>query len=261
MTLPEQRPGTGIPKTIGILNIVFGSLLLLCVICLALSLAMQFAMGPMFAAQQQQAQQMFAAERQRQLAELQALEQGAANEKEKAGFEAKKKALQAQPIPKMPDMAKFTQDASFQVYGITDVVSGLILNILMVVSGAGLVSLKEWGRRLGLWVAAIKIVRLIALNVFFILVVVPNMTEAFVSMFQDMVEEMARVAPAGGPVPGAAEIKQMAAVMGIMYSCIAVGMIILGVIYPVIVLILLSRPHVKAACAPPALTPTSLQRE
>jgi hypothetical protein len=258
---PEQRTRTGIPKTIGILNIVFGSLLLLCVICFALSLAMQFAMGPLFAGQQQQFQQVLEAERQQKLQELQNLEQAAQNEMEKAAIQAREKALKAQPIPKMPDMTKFTQDVSLQVYGIADVATGLILNILMVVSGIGLVSFKEWGRRLGLWVAIVKIIRLVALNVFFIVVVVPNMTRAFVSMFQEMFEEMAKAAPPGQRVPGAAEMGQMGTGMGIMYTAFAVGMIILGVIYPVIVLILLSRPHVKAACVPTTIAQNNLQRE
>src|ERR1700682_4482945 len=94
---PEQRPRTAIPKTIGILNIVFGSLLLLCGICFGISLAMQFAMGPMFAAQQQQFQQMLEADRRQKLQELQDLEQAAQNEKEKAPIQARQKALKAQP--------------------------------------------------------------------------------------------------------------------------------------------------------------------
>jgi hypothetical protein len=259
--LLERRPRTGIPKTIGVLNIVFGALLLLCGICFGLSLAMQLAMGPMFAGQQQQIQQMLEADRRQKLQELQDLEQAAQDEKEKAAIQARQKALQAQPIPKMPDMAKFTQDMGLQAYGIADVVTGLILNILMVISGVGLVSLKEWGRRLGLCVAILKIVRLIALYSIFILVVVPNITKTFMSMFQEMFEEMAKVAPPGQRVPGAAEMGQMGTGLGIMFTAYAIGMIILGVIYPIIVLILLSRPQAKAACAPAALAQNHWQRE
>jgi hypothetical protein len=246
----ERRPRTAIPKTIGILNIVFGSLLLLCVICSGLSLAMQSAMmGPMFAAQQQQLQQIQEADRQQKLLELDNLEQAAQNDNEKAAIQARRQALKAQPVPKMPDMAKFMQNRSLQVYGIADFVTGLILNVLMVVSGIGLVCYKEWGRQLGLWVAALKIVRLVALQTTFILVVVPDMTKAFTDMFQEMFQEVAKAGPPGQRVPGAAEIAQMGTAMGIMYTAMAIGMVILGVIYPIIVLILLSRPRVKTACA------------
>src|SRR4051794_17660052 len=115
---PERRPKTSIPKSIGILNIVFGALLLLCTMCYASSLAMQSAMGPVVAAQQQQMQQMLEADRLQKLQEFQKIEQAAQDEKEKAEIRARQQALKAQPIPKMPDMTKFTQDASFQAYGI-----------------------------------------------------------------------------------------------------------------------------------------------
>ena len=39
--------------------------------------------------------------------------------------------------------------------------------------------------------------------------------------------------------------------MGIAMTATAVGMIIFGAIYPIIVLILLTRQRVKGACAPP----------
>src|SRR3954452_7391599 len=97
---PEQRPKTAIPRAIGILNIVFGALLLLCTLCYASSLAMQSAMGPMMAAQQQQMQQMLEADRLQKLQELQRIEQAAQDEKEKAAIRARQQALKAQPIPK-----------------------------------------------------------------------------------------------------------------------------------------------------------------
>ena len=260
--MPERRPKTTIPKTIGTLNIVFGSLLMLGAICSGLGLAMQSAMGPMMAAQQQQFQQMQEADRAQKLQELHDREKAAADENEKAAIQAQQKALKAMPVSKVPDMAKFAQDADLQTgYIIADVVTGLLLNILLIVSGIGLLSFKEWGRRLGLWVAAAKIIRLVALYGYFIVVVVPNVTKALTTMFKDMFEEAAKAAPPGQRVPGAAEMEQMGTGMGIFYTAFAVGMMILGVIYPIIVLILLSRSRVKAACAPVAIAPDSLHRE
>jgi hypothetical protein len=256
---PEHRPRTGIPKVIGILNIVFGSLLMLCSICMGLGLAAQFAAGPMFAAQQQVFQQILEADRQQKLQDLQKRAQAAKNDKDKAEIQVQERALKAQPLPKLPDMTKFMQDPALQGYSIADVVSSLILNILLLVSGIGLVRYAEWGRRLGLWIAAIKIVRLVVIYGFFIVVVVPRVTKAITSIFQEMVQEMAKAAPPGQRIPGPAEMAQMGTSLGIMYTVLAIGMVIFGVIYPIIVLILLSRPRVKAACKGAATAPDSPQ--
>jgi hypothetical protein len=253
----DEPAPTSIPKTIGILNIIFGGLLLLCSICTGVGLAMQSAMGPMFAAQQQQFQQLAEAERQKQLQDLQNRERGAQNAEEKAELQAQAKALKARPLPKMPDMSKFSQEASLQGYSIVDVVTGLTLNVLLVICGIGLVCYREWARRLAIWVAAVKILRLVVLYGFFILIVVPRVTRAFTSMFQEMIEQMGKNVPPGQEIPKAAEIEQMGTVIGMMYAGFGIGMIILGAVYPIIVLMLLTRPRVKAAClpAPPAWDP------
>jgi hypothetical protein len=245
----DEPPRTGIPKVIGILNIIFGVLLMLCSVCTGLSLAMQSAMGPAFAAQQQELQKAVQVDRNKKLQELRDRAQAAKDEKEKADLQGQEKALQAQPLPKMPDMSKFIQESSLQVFTIADFISGLIFNILLLVSGFGLVRYKEWGRQLGLWVAALKIVRLIVLYGFLIVVVVPRVTQIFTSMVQEMAEQMPKAGPPGQRAPGAAELAQMSTMMQAMYTGLAVGMILLGSIYPIIVLILLSRPRVKAACA------------
>src|SRR5687768_10445715 len=119
---PGEQPSTPTPaeesnpsaaKTIGILNIVFGSILLLCVICSGLNAMMQSAMGPMFAMQQQQMQQAMQQERQARLEQLQALEKAAKDEDEKKKLQAQQKVIQAQPVPKMPDFSKLTDDPRF----------------------------------------------------------------------------------------------------------------------------------------------------
>jgi hypothetical protein len=248
--VPPVQPNTGGPKAIGVLNIVFGTLLLLCAICSSINLAMQSAMGPMMQAQQQQLQQAMKAEREQQLQELRDLEQAAKDEKEKANLQARQKALQAQPVPKMPDFTKFTQNAHLTVYAIADIVTGLILNIAMIISGIGLLALKEWGRVTALWVAGLKIVRLVALYSIFAVVVVPVLVRSMTSMFEEMFDELAKAGPPGARGPGPAELSQMAMGMGTMMTAFAIGMIVLGVIYPAIVLIVLTRPSVKAACAP-----------
>jgi hypothetical protein len=259
--IPARRPKTSIPKTIGVLNIVFGLLLMMCSVCVGLSMAMQSAMAPMFAVQQQQMQQIQEAEREKRLQVLQNQEQAAADENAKAALREKQKELLAKPLVKMPDMAKLTSEMGLAQYGIADAVTGLLLNVLLVISGIGLINFKDWGRRLGIWVAALKIVRLIALYSYFIVVVVPRISKALATMFKDMGDQIANAAPAGQPAPNVAEFEQMGAMMGVMYTAQGIAMIILGVIYPIIVLILLSRPRVKAACTFAATPETSTGRE
>jgi hypothetical protein len=251
--LPEGQPKTSIPKTIGIMNIVFGSLLLTCVCCSGVNLVMQSAMiGPVMAVQQKQIEQAMQVERQQRLQELQQREQAANDEKEKADLKAQQKVLQGRPIPKMPDFTKFMQDPRYLGFEIVDLVTGLVLDILMVVSGIALLNLKEWGRRAAIWVAALKIVLLITLYTVFALVVVPVLVQNFNTMFQEMFDEMAKGARPGQRVPGQAELAQMSSTIGILMTASAVGMIIFGAIYPIVVLIALTRPRVKAACALPA---------
>lgn len=238
------------PKTIGVLNIVFGSLMLLCVVCSSLNLMMQANMGPMMAAQQQQMQAAIQAERQQELAELRQQEKAAVDEKERARIVARRKALAAQPVPKMPDFTKFTKEETLQTYLIADVTTAFVVNVLMIVAGVGLVGYREWGRSLALWVAAIKIVRLLVLYTYYILVVVPVMAQTFVSIFREVFDEVAKNGPPGKGVPGPKELEQMGTMMGVMGTGFAIMMMLFGIIYPIITLIVLTRPHVKAACTP-----------
>jgi hypothetical protein len=232
------RPRTAIPKTIGILNIIFGFLLLLCVVCSSMNLIMQQAMAPVMAGMQQDIQRQLDGQRQLQLQNLQDLEKLALDEGEKAALRAKRQALQAQPAPKAPNFGNLAPNAVVQGYMIAEAVSGFLLNILMIVAGIGLLIYKQWARVLAIWVALLKIIRLIVLYSIYIAVVVPNAVEQFTGFFKEVIEEAEKAAPAGQKLPGAA-LDQFAAFIAVGMSAFAIGMIIVGVIYPIIVLILL----------------------
>jgi ABC-type multidrug transport system fused ATPase/permease subunit len=249
---PEGSAKTSIPMVIGIMNIIVGSLMLICLFCSTMNMFMQ---GPMMAAQQQQFQQVMQAERQQMLQRLQDREKASNDEKEKAELRAQQKAIEAQPAPKMPDFNKLAQDVEHRGFMIADAVTGFILNVLMLVSGIALCNYKEWGRKTAIWVAALKIVRLVALYTVFAVVIVPVMVKGFNTIFQEMFDEMAKAGPPGKKMaaPGPGELAQIGTFMGIGMTAVAVGMIIFGAIYPAIVLISLTRPRVKAACTlPPA---------
>jgi hypothetical protein len=249
-SFPPVQPNTSVPRVIGTLNIIFAICLLLCGACYGLQVLMQSAMAPMMAAQQQQFQAAMAAERQKEIHNLREEEKAAKTDEEKAQIQAQIKAFQAQPLPTMPDMTKLTKDVRVQGYCLADIVTGMVLNVVMLISGIGLVGLKEWGRVTALWVAAIKIVRLVVLYGVFIVVIVPIITKQFIEIF----EEMAKAAPPGAGGPGAQEMETAGTFMGYMMTGTGIAIMIVGAIYPAVVLWLLSRPRVKAACTQPRPT-------
>ena len=245
----EEQPRTSIPTVIGLLNIIFGSLLSLCIICSSFYMMIQVAIGaPMMAVQQQQLQVVIQAERQKKLQQLQEQEKAAKDEKERADLQARQKELEAQPIPKMPDFTRFIRNDEFQIYVVVDYLTGFVLNIIMLISGIALMRLKEWGRITAIWVAIVKILRLIALNAVFALVVVPVMVKDFTSMMREFIDEMAKAAPPGQPMPAPGEMAQVGTILGIVSTVTAIGMVIFGAIYPMIVVITLTQARVKAAC-------------
>jgi hypothetical protein len=251
--LPEGfsgvTPNVSACKTIGTLNIIFGALLLLMGVCCGLQFFVQSTFAPaIMAQQQQQFKGAMEAARQQQIQRLKDEEKAAKSDKEKAEVEARRKKLEARPEAKMPDFSKMygTDEPRVIGYWITDLASGVVLNLLMLIAGIGLVAVQEWGRKLGIWIAALKIVRLIALYGFNIIVIVPIVVERLTQGMKEMMEDAA-AAQGGGPPP----LAQMATVMGTFMTAMFVATAVLGAIYPVATLIVLTRPSVKAACTMP----------
>jgi hypothetical protein len=127
------------------------------------------------------------------------------------------------------------QSPVVKAYFVSDLVTGLLLNVAMFASGIGLVALKGWGRALAQWVNMIKLGRLVLLyGILMPLVVVPLLR-------QNMIEAMQGMKNAGDVAEGS---------MAMGYGMIATSLmvLVLGLIYPLLSLILLSRPGVKLAC-------------
>ena len=240
-----EEPTTGTPKVIGTLNIVFASILMLCGACYAAQMAAQTMMAPMMEAQMEQMEETLKAQREQQVQELEAQAETAETEEDAAAIRAEITTLQATPIPVMPNMAGMygIDDPRVLAYYAGDIITGLVLNLLMLFSGIGLLGLKEWGRKLAIWVAALKVVRLMILCVVVALVVAP----VFAKAMGDMMDEMMQAVPAGGgaPPPGAETIAVM---YGTMMTAGAVALLIFGSIYPILQMWLLNGAAVKAAC-------------
>src|SRR5205823_4367591 len=188
----------------------------------------QTVMGPMMAAQREQMTQTLRAEHDAKLKKLQDDIDAADDEEEKAALQAKLKKEQALPVPTIPDTSKMVAAPVIQAYMVTDAASGLLLNLLMLVSGIGLLALKGWGRVLALWVAGLKIVRLVALYGYCALAVAP----VWAQQMRTMMEEINQSVPQGGKAMRSEEVNQFTTVMGAMMTGACIAMIVLGAIYP-----------------------------
>jgi hypothetical protein len=225
------EPNPSLPKTIGTLNIVFGSLLLFCSICSGLGILWQAAFFPMMQADLQQARARMEAQRQQDLDKLRQQAKDAETDEEKADIEKRAKQLAATPLPPLPDFTEFTpaKNPKLLVYTVTDAGTGIITDVAMIIAGIGLLRLQEWGRRLAIWVAAAKILFLVLGYVYYLLAVVPDMTKAMTKFFE-------------GP---------MAGMMGIMMGASGLISVVVGVIYPIVTIAVLTRRGAIAACQTP----------
>ncbi|MBX6315630.1 MAG: hypothetical protein IRY99_22360 [Isosphaeraceae bacterium] len=251
----QPRPRPGLPKTIGILNIVFGALLLLCIPCGAGYLALMANMGRLLDYQNAEIQARIEAKRKARLDELAAREKAAASEEQKAQIRAERSKILSEPGPpqvstmNLEAMTRALQDRRIIAYYLLDFGSGWLINLVMLVAGIGLVRLKEWGRRLALGVAAVKIARLVVVSIALVGYVVPisieTMRRGIIAMGQQAGAEGGGADPHHEAEKMAAEFVQAMWRMNIAYT---VGLLVIGSIYPAVVLAVLTRPAARAAC-------------
>ncbi len=243
-------PKPGIPKTLGILNVIFGVLLVLMGLCGIVGLAAAPAMFGQIEKIAKEAQSKVEEQEKAQIKTFDDRIAAAKDDEEKKKIEQEKaNAIAVQPKIATPDMSAATdvfKDPTIMAVNYAGAISGLVLHILLLVSGIGLIRLAPWGRTLGIWWAALQIVQVIALLVATLVYVMPanqvNVEKQIAKL------EAAEKAQGGGP--GAASAAQMTKAMNAMAGPIAVGQSLSGMIYPVILLILLSTKGARAACLP-----------
>ena len=249
----ENLP-TKVPHTLGILNIVFAIFLLLCVACYGVQVIAHGLLGSTFAASKQQAQKAMEERRQKDIDALEDSANKAATEEEAESLRAEKEDLENMPLPKIPDMSNMLGMKSPGVFAayLFDCSTGLILNVLMLISGVGLLKYHAWARKLAMWVAALKILRLLILCALTGLIISPAVSEGM----GQFVGEAAQMNPNGG-LPQQNQVAQMKTIY--YWSTLISGgvLTVLGVIYPIISLWLLSRPNVAAACQKKQISPNT----
>lgn len=134
-------------------------------------------------------------------------------------------------------------DPAFVRFTLIDVVTGLVVNLMMLASGIGLINIHRWGARLWTWTAWIKIARLVVLwGFFYIVLVTPSFSENMARAALAMMNP--RLGARG--VPSLGQLTRLYAIINLI---MAVAMIILGAIYPALSLWMLGRPGVRAALA------------
>jgi hypothetical protein len=120
--------------------------------------------------------------------------------------------------------------------------------VAMLIAGIGLLQLKESGRKLALWTFGLKVVRLCALAVMMIIIVIP-ITSRMTS------EMMAGMTKGGAGAPPQAVFGDMAKFQAAMGTVQAVLGTAFGSIWPIVGMVLLTRPGTRAACQASAAKP------
>ncbi|WP_406696613.1 hypothetical protein V5E97_37075 [Singulisphaera sp. Ch08] len=247
-------PNPRIPKVLGILNIVFASALMICGLC---SIG-YYTSIPMFSKTMVKFQKDIEAkqdsERKAVLDAFKAEEEAATTDEAKAAVGERRKVYEAQPQPpKVPQMdfgAMGLEDRPILIYVWFEFLSGLLLNLLLLTAGIGLVLRRPWGIKLGLGVAALKIIRLVLVYGYATIAIIPKLA---VGMTKFQMQAMAQQQAAGQKLPpGFADTLTKA--MLVWFTSCAVAMMIVGSIYPIVSLWLLSRPSARAACSDSAKT-------
>jgi len=143
------------------------------------------------------------------------------------------------------DMMSVGTDIRILIYTWTELASGILLNVLMIIAGAGLLALAEWARRMAIGVAWLKIAKWVAVVVVTMGLVIPVTTEKMQKMFTK-IEAQTKTKTGRGPnVFPMGGLAQFTAVMSAVTS---VGMALVASIYPALTIWFMTRPRARAAC-------------
>jgi hypothetical protein len=249
-TLPPGYvlPSPGIPKLVGLLNVIFGSLLIL----VGLGYIGFYLIMPSYYKLSEAAEKArvdsLRDQRTAQIAELKKQEELATVKEAREELRLKRKILEATPVPQRASLGpRASFDAASKVddgFVWTETIAGLILNAAMVIAGAGLMALWGWARRLALWVAALKIARLGIMSAVTLFVLVPNTSAA---LRRDMIQDSGPFENAAAEAQARKEANETAQFWAYTESAASVGLLLLGSIYPVVVIVLLNRRGARAA--------------
>jgi hypothetical protein len=257
---PASTPATprpGLLRSIGVLNVLVGGLLLLAGGWYAWVMVPFLRENTPMRIETTAAQEVADGLKEQLAIDLRAKEQQANSETEKAKLREERKTIEAKKtnITEQVDFAKVNGDLYWaSPFFWADVVTGPVLNLLLVFSGLGLLALKGWARKLAIWVAALKVVRLAVLCALLVALVVPGMGRALEALGKSdvgdgllrtslgQVNQMLHASVTMSPT----EVVQAMSWVGYGFAVVMLGF---GSIYPAIVLLVLTRPSARSACA------------
>lgn len=243
---PTQPPDSA---PFGLMNIIFGSILLLT----AIGYGAFYIYAPIIQKQFQspitQIQEKEKADRAAKIAELKASEAAAKTEDEKKALAEERAAIESKPLVNfsaLQDLQNMTayNEPKLAIYEIFDISTAVVLNVLMIVAGGGLMGLKEWARRLAIWVAGLKILRWVFMVLGSMVWLIPMTLDR---MEKAMAAVDAQIRSSGGGVPpfSMAQVTRWSVMAG---AVIMVFSAIVASVYPAMMWWYLSRPAARAAC-------------
>jgi hypothetical protein len=274
----EQQPGKWvvpnpqIPRTFGVMNLAFGILMFV----VGAGTMVLTIVGPRFqkwtVGQMEQQQANSKAERDAKVAELKAKEEAAKTKEEKDTLKGEREALESNVEPDLSAMNEIMgfnvfSDIRLAIYSFSEMIAGMILNVVMVISGVGLLGLAEWGRRLGITVAWLKIVRWVAMILVSFVLILPITAQKSQKMYDSMQQAQARAqANAGGRGAASMPMLNIAVFTTIAGAVTMIFTALIASIYPALSIWFLTRPPARAACllsskppsSPPGMQPGEL---
>jgi hypothetical protein len=166
----------------------------------------------------------------------------AATPQEKAAAVAALARFEGRPKPRINTMSMSfaaTEPPVVWVYGVLDGVAGLVLNVALLIAAIKLVNLRASGLRAILWVAAIKLARIAVFGVVMMGWVMPLQ----IRLMRERMAEAFAPGQGGGGVP-----TMTPEIFAAMVSSSVVVYGLLATIFPILLLVQLRKPRVKAAC-------------
>lgn len=151
-------------------------------------------------------------------------------------------ALDAQKMPDMSAMMAKLQSPAVRSCYIFEGASAFVFNVMMLISGCGLLALKSWARILGILGAAGRLLTSVVYLILTFTVVMPAMSD----FYNQMMAEMAKSSGPGGPPA----MPQMGTFMTTIGSASAVVMFLMVCAWPAALLCLLLSRKVREALSP-----------
>ena len=250
-TAPQfVHPKQELPKTLGILNVIFGVLLVLLGLCVTSALVFGPTMMGGFEKILKEAQSKVEVQQKARVKQYDDRIAGAKTDEEKKRIEAEKADVVASQPQVKVDFSMFSRmmtDPTIRALNYAGALTGLALHVVLLISGIGLIRLTSWGRSLGIWWAGFQIVQVLALLVATIVYAFP-IQQATTEKMLVSIQEQNVARGVGGPADAGA-IKFARAMISIQ-APITIIQSLVGCVYPVVLLCLLNTSGARAACQP-----------